>query len=138
MPFTYRIDREKRRVYSTGTGEFSARDVKLLREELLKDPDFDPAFSQLADFTQLDSGEISPDEVIELARVNVFSAKARRAIVADRPLTFGMARVFAAHRASRGEAGIRVFHTVREAVAWLDDEPEEEPAHQRARRRARA
>lgn len=138
MPFTYRIDLEKRRVYSTGSGEFSRRDVNLLRAQLLQDPDFDPTFSQLADFRQLDSGEISPAEVIELAKVNVFSAKARRAIVADRPLTFGMARVFAAHRVSRGEPGIRVFHTVREAVAWLDDEPEEEPALPRTSRRAPA
>jgi hypothetical protein len=138
MPITYRIDLQKRRLHSVGTGPFSYDEIKLHREQLRNDPDFDPTFTQLADFSDYDSSNVSPDEVIELAKTSSSAIQARRAIVASKPLTFGMARVFAAHRISQGETGIRVFHTVREAEAWLDDVPEEEPTHHPIQRRTRA
>jgi hypothetical protein len=137
MAFTYRIDLEQRRVFSTGVGKFSYQDAKHHMEKLLKDPQFDPTFSQLLDLTEIDTGEISPDQVVELAKTNVYSNQSRRAFVAAKPLTFGLARIFAAHRASRGETGIGVFSTLKEAQAWLDGQPEEDPPGPKVRRRAR-
>ncbi len=51
MPLFYKIDKERRLVMSTGSGVFSVADAVSHMEKLSKDPDFDPGFSQIADFT---------------------------------------------------------------------------------------
>ena len=63
MPAFYKIDRERRLVLSTGSGVFTIEDILGHQERLLKDPDFDPSFSQLMDFMQVTKVDITPADV---------------------------------------------------------------------------
>jgi hypothetical protein len=112
MPSSYKIDKENRLVISTGTGVLTMADALAHQEQLLKDPDFDPSFSQLLDFTHVTDVELSSEEIHRLARTTVFSANSRLAFLANSDLKLGLARMFAIIRESFGEKGIRVFRNL--------------------------
>jgi hypothetical protein len=52
MPAFYKIDKERRLVLSFGSGVLTREDVLGHIDKLSADPDFDPGFSQLQDYTQ--------------------------------------------------------------------------------------
>jgi hypothetical protein len=115
----YKIDKERRLVLSSGTGVLTREDILGHMERLSKDPDFDPAFSQLMDCTQITTLEIGPEDVRQFAQRNIFSPRSRRAIVVKDDLQFGLARMFEIHRDLNGETGIRVFRTLDDALDWI-------------------
>lgn len=119
MPAFYRIDKERRLVLSTGAGEFSKADVLAHQEKLVNDPDFDPSFSQIADFTQVTELNLSAEDVRQLAEKAVFSPHSRRAIIAPNNLVFGLSRMFEILRENHGDMGIRAFRTLEEALDWV-------------------
>jgi hypothetical protein len=51
MAAKYEIDRSRRLVLTTASGELSPKDIQGHMDRLTGDPDFDPDFYQLADFT---------------------------------------------------------------------------------------
>jgi hypothetical protein len=58
--------------------------------------------------------------VAHLARIDVFSAKSRRAFFAPSLLAFGMSRMFIAFReGSGGQEQMKVFSDRKEALQWL-------------------
>lgn len=63
MPEFYKIDRERRLVLTTGSGVLTLADAVSHMDKLSKDPDFDPRFSQIVDFTQVTRIELSADEI---------------------------------------------------------------------------
>jgi hypothetical protein len=115
----YKIDKERRLVMSSGTGVLTKADILGHMDRLSKDPDFDPDFSQVSDFTQLTGINIGPEDVRQLAERNIFSPRSRRAFVVKDDLQFGLARMFEIHRELKGETGIRVFRTLDEALDWV-------------------
>jgi hypothetical protein len=115
----YTIDIERRLVLSSGAGVLTKEDLLGHMERLSKDPDFDPDFCQLVDFTQITALEFEPDDVRQLAQRNIFSPRSRRAFVVKDDLQFGLARMFEIYRELNGEAGIRVFRTFDEAMDWI-------------------
>ena len=119
MPITYKIDLAHRCVFSSGAGEFSYNDARAHMDRLLEDPDFDPAFSQLIDFSEITKVALTHDEIYELSGRHVFAPDARRAFVTSTAEQFGLARMFQSYRAAKGETGIRVFRDRAEALAWL-------------------
>jgi hypothetical protein len=119
MPYDYKIDKHRRLVMSTASGVFTPADALAHAEKLLKDPDFDPSFSQFIDLVQVTAWEIDPAELRSLAQVNVFSPHSRRAILAPTDLTFGFGRMFEMLRDFAGETGIRVFRIRDDAMAWV-------------------
>jgi hypothetical protein len=119
VPAFYKIDKERRLVLSCGTGVISKEDIWGHMERLSKDPDFDPAFSQVLDCTQLISIDIESEELRQLAQRNIFSPNSRRAFVVRDDVTFGLARMFQIHRELNGETGIGVFRTFDEALDWI-------------------
>jgi hypothetical protein len=119
MPATYKIDQENRLVLSTAWGTFSFSDALAHKEKLLSDPDFEPTYSQISDFTQVTEVALSNDEIRSFAEFTVFSPQSRRAIIAPEDVKFGMARMFATLRELRGEKGIGVFRTLEEALDWV-------------------
>ncbi|MBZ5661598.1 MAG: hypothetical protein LAO08_14425 [Acidobacteriia bacterium] len=124
----YIIDKERKAVLSSGTGILTAEDLMGHQDRLLKDPDFDPTFSQLLDFTRITGLEVSSEDVRRLAQRNVFSPASRRAFVVQDDLQYGLARMFEIHRDIAGETGIRVFRTLDEAMNWIfSATPEDEP-----------
>ena len=120
VALSYTIDEERRLVTSTAWDTLTADQVLEHQRQLQNDPAFDPDFSQLADFTLVVYLKMDAKTVMELSDVVVFSAKSRRAFIADNPFHYGMARMFAAFHKLSGEDQIRVFTTRDEALQWLE------------------
>jgi hypothetical protein len=119
MPAFFKIDKERRLVMSTAAGVFTLNDGLGHQDRLLKDPDFSSHFSQLLDFTHVTSIEITPDGVRRLAQRTVFSSDSRRSILVGSDLMFGLARMFLIFRETQGEKGVRIFHSLDEALLWV-------------------
>jgi hypothetical protein len=119
MPAYFRIDKERRLVMSTFSGVFTVADALSHQEKLLKDPVFDPSFSQLLDCTHITKADLAPDDVRRLAQRTIFSPNARRAILVSGDYFIGLARMFAVFRELAGEKGIRVFDNLDEALWWV-------------------
>jgi len=119
MPAHYKIDKERRLVMTTVFGVVTLADGLAHQEKLRKDPDFDPSFSQLMDFSHAAKIELTAEDVRTLAQQSIFSPDSRRAILVSGDLAFGLARMFEALRESFGEQGIRVFRNLDEALDWV-------------------
>lgn len=119
MPASYKIDKDKRLVLMNAWGVLTFADAVAHRDKLLADPDFDPSFSQISDFTDVTKVAISADELRQLAGLAVFAPQARRAFVAPADEKFGLGRMFVAHRELLGESGSAVFRSIEEALLWL-------------------
>jgi hypothetical protein len=119
MPAFYKIDKERKLVLSTASGALTKEDILGHQERLVKDPDFDPHFSQLADFTHITQVGITPEDVLLFARRNIFSSDSRRAMVVKDDATFGLAKMFEMHRELAGEIRIRVSRNIDEALDWI-------------------
>jgi hypothetical protein len=72
MPAFYKIDKGRRIVMSSGSGVLTIQDIIGHQERLLNDPDFDPSYSQLSDFTQVEKVELPSTDVRVAARKNIF------------------------------------------------------------------
>lgn len=118
MPAFYFIDKEHGVVMTSGSGVVTREDMVGHQNRLLKDPDFDPSFSQILDFTGVAKLDITTDDILFLAERNVFSAKSHRALIAEDDLAYGFARMFEMIREAKGEIGVRVFRNREEALAW--------------------
>jgi hypothetical protein len=133
MPADYRIDLDRRRVFSRATGDLTYESIYAHMNRLAKDPLFHPSFSQVLDFTEVTTVGITSEQVATLAEVRVFSPQSKRAFVAPGPLKYGMARMYEALRAPRGDHHIRVFTDYGEAIEWLDlEEPDDQSADRRS------
>ena len=119
MPAHYKIDKERRLVMTTVFGVATMADGLAHQEKLRKDPDFDPSFSQLMDYTHVVRFEITAEDVRTLAQQSIFSPHSRRAMLVSGDLAFGLARMFEALRESFGEQGIRVFRNLDDALDWV-------------------
>jgi hypothetical protein len=119
MPASYKIDKERKLVLSTAFDIVIREDILGHQERLSKDPDFDPHFSQLIDFSDTTQIDITPEDVRLFARRNIFSPDSRRAIVVKDDFQFGLARMFGIHRELAGETGIRVFRNMDDAMQWI-------------------
>jgi hypothetical protein len=115
----YKIDKERGLVWTSGRGVLTVEDILQHMEKLSSDPDFDPNFSQLADFTQITSVDFDPEDVRQFAERNIFSPHSRRAFLVKNDLQYGLARMFEIHRELKGETGIRVFRDMEEATKWI-------------------
>jgi hypothetical protein len=119
MPAFYKIDKDRRVVITTASGVVSIADGLAHQNKLLNDPDFDPSFSQLMDFTQATQVDLSGEDVRRLAKQNIFSPDSRRAILAPSDSVYGLGRMFEILREMTGERGIRVFRNLDEALEWV-------------------
>jgi hypothetical protein len=116
VPASYKIDKDRRLVLTSGTDVLTTEDILMHMDQLTSDPDFSPDFFQLVDFTQVTSVRITSKEIRHLAERNIFSPNARRAVVVSNDLQFGLTRMFEIHRNLNGENGIHVFRTLAEAI----------------------
>jgi hypothetical protein len=119
VPAHYKIDKERRLVMSTGSGVLTMADLLAHQEKLRKDPDFDPSFSQLSDFTHITTVDLDGADVQRLAQTTIFSPDSRRAFLVKSDLAFGLARMFELLRDAEGEKGIHVFRNLNDALEWV-------------------
>jgi hypothetical protein len=121
MPAFYKIDGAHKLVLSTASGVFTLADALAHHEQLLKDPDFDPRYSQLVDLTHSTEVELSAEDVRILAERRVFWPCSRRAILVGGDLLYGLARMFEMLRENAGDEGLRVFRRLDDALDWILD-----------------
>ena len=119
MPAFYKIEKDRRLVLTTVWGVFILADAVSHQQKLAKDPDFDPGFSQIADFTQVTQFGVSADDIHRFAQSSIFSLVSRRAILMPNESAFGIGRMYEILRGLEGEKGIRVFRTLDEALDWV-------------------
>lgn len=120
MPCSYTIHRDKRLVVSTASGVFTFAEGMAHENRLYVDPDFDANFVHLIDATGITRTEITASEISTLARRTGFSPKARKALVVNTVLLFGLARMFQTYLQLSGAAeSVSVFRNRDKALEWL-------------------
>jgi hypothetical protein len=119
MPAFYKIDKEHRVVLSTASGVFDLAAALAHQDQLLADPDFDPTYSQLLDYSHVTDVRIDANDVRKLAERSVFWPCSRRAMYVTRDIEYGFARMFEMLRQNAGEKGIRVFRNLDDALTWI-------------------
>lgn len=113
MPAFYKIDKAHKLVMSTASGVFHLEAALAHQDQLLLDPDFDPTYCQLLDFTHVGEIDLSTEDIHKLAERHVFWPCSRRAILVSSDLGFGFAKLFEMLRREAGEKGIQCF------AAWM-------------------
>jgi hypothetical protein len=118
VPADYRIDPERRIIYSRGWGLLSDEDLRRYQERLNADPDFVPVYSQLVDLSDVEVLKLSSEGVRMSAAAETWSPEARRAFVAPMDAVYGMVRV---HEGFSGgeQPNVKIFRCISEARAWL-------------------
>ena len=119
MPTFYKIDTERNLVLTTGSGFLTKEEVITLQDQMSNDPEFDPGFSQVADFSQLTDTDVGLADVRMFAQRDAFSIHSRRAIIVKGTVALGFAKVFEVCRQLCGASGIRVFCDPAEAFDWV-------------------
>jgi hypothetical protein len=124
MALNYHIEKKHRLVLITGFGVIGPNEIVANRETLLSDPDFDPSFDALVDFTQVQETLLNSDVLRTLSREPLFSRASRIAVVPTllpgNMALFGMARMYETYReVSNMGDHLRVFKTLEGAREWL-------------------
>jgi len=119
MPTFFNIDKDRRLVMSTATGVFNKEDALSHQQRLQAHPDFDPSYSQLADFTHVTKFDVTAEDIRQLAFNSLFAPSARRALLVSGDFAFGLGRMYEMLREGAGESGVRVFRNLDEALDWV-------------------
>jgi hypothetical protein len=119
MSLSYTIDANRRLIIVRARGVLTETDVSRAREQLRRDPGFDPEFDQLFDARDVEDVALSKEGMARLADTSILAPAVRRAFVAVTTLQYGMARMFTAVSEQRHHV-TQVFRRLDEAEAWLD------------------
>ena len=110
-------------MFIIGSDVVGADDVVANRQALLNDPDFDPSFDALVDFTRVPEPSLSVDAIRTLSREPLFSRASKVAIVpaiTGSEALFAIAQKYETYRevSAMGDR-LRVFRTLEQARDWL-------------------
>jgi hypothetical protein len=119
MPAWYKIDKEHKLVMSTGSGVLTLAEMLDHQNKLAADPEFDPGYSQLMDFSHVTKIDATAADIPLLAQRNVFSPTARRAILVASDQAEEYSELFRKLREPLGDRGIKTFRSLDEALDWL-------------------
>src|SRR6266702_1954488 len=120
MPCEFELDLERRWVRARAWGLITFDEGMATRLKFLNDPNFSPDFCQIYDAREVTRIALTASQDGELARASMFSARSRRAFVAPRSDTYGLARMYQTYRQiNAGEEQIRIFRSMDAAEAWL-------------------
>lgn len=119
MSAFYKIVQGRRLVLSTASGVLTLADTMAHQDQILADPDFNPSYSQLLDFTHVTKIELSLEDIRTLAERSVFWSTSSRAILVNTDLGEGLAQLFKMLRENAGEKGIRIFRNLDDALGWV-------------------
>jgi len=122
---TYRIDKARRIVFAKASGRVTDDEAFAEQRRLEADPDFEPDMGQLFDGREVSEFRVTSPGIRRLARRSPFGRGSRRALVAARDDTYGMARMYEMLRLGQGDE-VTVVRSLSEALAWLGlaEEPE--------------
>jgi hypothetical protein len=121
MPLTYRIDSEAGMLLIVGEGFITQPERIEAIQTWLHDPDYRPGLNTLCDFSETTSTP-TMKELRELVSIIDEQAaaigKKKLALIATKPVTFGVARQFQT-LADSGPLDVGVFKDRRAALGWL-------------------
>ncbi len=124
MPIQYTIDPANRLVISNDTAPLNAREIREFFRALSADPRFQPTFNQLHHMQAGALGALRYDDLASVKEFDPFSPSARRAIVVETAVDYGMVRMYELLRGG----SMQVFKTEREARLFLGLEAGDDPA----------
>ncbi|MFQ5536944.1 MAG: hypothetical protein ACE5GJ_05775 [Gemmatimonadota bacterium] len=128
MPLRYSIDPDQKLVKTVAEATLTDEDILAHKRALLSDPRYQPGMREISDVRGVTEFQVTPRGVSAFVGVDRHTAAvrggARLAILADRDVVFGMARMY--QEMTGGEAGtVGVFRTLEEACVWLGIDPPE-------------
>jgi hypothetical protein len=118
MPFSFHVDENARVFHIQAIGEVNDSELMELSDRLQHEVAFVAGYPILCDCSKLTAVLISSNLIGSLAR----AARSRTnfvAIIASRPVVFGLARMYQMF-SDPEDARIRVFSRAEEATAWLE------------------
>ncbi len=121
MPIKYWIERERRRVRSVVTGDFTTEKIFQVLQEATTHEDFEVGFDVLSDHTQIGEPLTTPQAQQMTAYVENMKevmGRSRWAVVTTKPSSYGMMRMLSA-MLEPVPIIIRIFDTLEEADDWL-------------------
>ena len=124
MPLRYHIDSEAGMLLVVGEGTISQSERLAAMRGWLSDPGFRPCLNTLCDFSAATSTPTMAElhEIVSIVeRHSAAIGKKKLAVVAPRPVTFGVARQFQT-LADTGPLDVGVFKDRRAALGWLRNE----------------
>jgi hypothetical protein len=121
MPATYVIDCDRQIVFSTMSGCVTDEEVLGHQDRLRANRLFQRHFRQLVDTRAVDKVEVTLGAVRRGVKGNPFGPTAKRALVTDRPLIYGLTRMFGIllYLKDHDNAPANVFYDMAEARQWL-------------------
>jgi hypothetical protein len=124
LPLRYHIDSDARMLLVVGEGSISQSERLAAMRGWLGDPGFRPGLNTLCDFSAATSTPTMAElhEIVSIVeRHSAAIGKKKLAVVAPRPVTFGVARRFQT-LADTGPLDVGVFRDRRAALGWLRHE----------------
>lgn len=119
MPISFQVDTARQLILTSAHGQVNFAEVMEYFRELRAHAQFQPTFFELFDLRATSGMSITAGEISQLAQIPVFAPAARRALVAQSALIFGLCRMFTAYCAANGQHNIGVFDNLPEARHWL-------------------
>jgi hypothetical protein len=109
------IDVSERLVVCTYYGEINDTESLGFAALIRSDPNFDPSFSEIVDFSQVTAGTVSTVAVRELSRrESIYAPTSRHVAIAPQAHIFGLVRMFQAF-AEQTRPNVAVVRTMDEA-----------------------
>ncbi len=118
MPSLHLVRPDLQLVVVHMAGRIGFREIVAMRDRLLADPAFDPAYRQVIDLRQADPASLSADDVSRLSQSMRPSQGARHAFVTAGELSYGLFRMYALHATTDGRES-EAFRTLEDACRWL-------------------
>jgi len=121
MPLTYQIDPQAGIIEVRGVGVITQAEYVDGLMSWMIDPLFRPGLDGLCDFTAAESTPTMADlrELVDLvARHSAYVGRVKVAIIASKPITFGVAREFAS-LAEAAHLEVQLFGDRDSAMSWL-------------------
>jgi len=118
MPVDHTIDADQEVVFTTLSGSVTFAEFARHLRALAADASFRPDMRELLISSEAVTDEFDVNQIISFKQSHVWGEGARRALVADSDLAFGVFRMF--QMTAEGKHGeIGLFRDVTEARRWL-------------------
>src|SRR5215469_27400 len=123
MPVQVAVDRDRKLVITSYSGEVNDADVARQISEIKRSAPYSPEYSAITDFTEVIQFNISLDQIRHVAETESPLAKSKRVMVAPADVAYGTSRMFQA-LSSNTRPNITVVRTLAEAYQLLGVSPE--------------
>jgi hypothetical protein len=118
MPVQVAVDRGRKLVITSYSGEVSDADVASQISEIKRSAPYDPDYRAITDFTAVTQFNISTNQIREVAETQSPLAESKRVMVAPSDVAYGTSRMFQA-LAWHTRPNITVVRTLPEAYQVL-------------------